>query len=76
MCDLSEARLNHMRGLYPNVEGVTDFVHLLNGVGLDAVVVAAPVKHHYPLAKAALLAGKHTLIEKPMAASSAESAKN
>ena len=72
MCDLSEARLNHMRGLYPNVEGVTDFVHLLNGVGLDAVVVAAPVKHHYPLAKAALLAGKHTLIEKPMAASSAE----
>jgi len=72
MCDLSEARLNHMRGLYPDVEGVTDFGHLLNGVALDAVVVAAPVKHHYPLAKAALLAGKHTLIEKPMAASSAE----
>ena len=72
MCDLNEARLKHMRGLYPNVEGVTDFGHLLNGVGLDAVVVAAPVKHHFPLAKAALLAGKHTLIEKPMAASSAE----
>jgi predicted dehydrogenase len=72
MCDLNEARLKHMRGLYPNVEGVTDFGHLLNGVALDAVVVAAPVKHHYPLAKAALLAGKHTLIEKPMAASSAE----
>jgi predicted dehydrogenase len=61
-----------MRSLYPNVEGVTDFGYLLNGVGLYAVVVAAPVKHHYPLAKAALLAGKHTLIEKPMAASSAE----
>jgi predicted dehydrogenase len=45
---------------------------MLNGVGVDAVVVAAPVKHHFPLAKAALLAGKHTLIEKPMAASSAE----
>jgi len=72
MCDLNEARLKHMRGLYPNVESVTDFGHLLNGVALDAVVVAAPVKHHYPLAKAALLAGKHTLIEKPMAASSAE----
>ena len=26
-----------------------------------------PVKHHFPLAKASLLAGKHTLIEKPMA---------
>jgi predicted dehydrogenase len=72
MCDLSEARLKHMRGLYPDVEGVTDFGHLLNGVGVDAVVVAAPVKHHFPLAKAALLSGKHTLIEKPMAASSAE----
>src|SRR5271166_6601725 len=72
MCDLSEARLKHMRTLYPDVEGMTDFEHLLNGVGLDAVVVAAPVKHHYSLAKASLLAGKHTLIEKPMASSSAE----
>jgi predicted dehydrogenase len=72
MCDVSEARLKHMTGLYPDVEGMTDFGHMLNGIGLDAVVVAAPVKHHYPLAKASLLAGKHTLIEKPMASSSAE----
>ncbi len=72
MCDVSEARLKHMRSLYSDVEGMTDFEHLLNGVGLDAVVVAAPVKHHYSLAKASLLSGKHTLIEKPMASSSAE----
>jgi predicted dehydrogenase len=72
MCDVSEARLEHMRSLYSDVEGMTDFQHLLNGVGLDAVVVAAPVKHHFSLAKASLLAGKHTLIEKPMASSSAE----
>jgi predicted dehydrogenase len=72
MCDSSEARLKHMRSLYSDVEGVTDFGHLLNGMALDAVVVAAPVKHHYSLAKASLLAGKHTLIEKPMASSSAE----
>src|SRR5271157_5832923 len=72
MCDTSEARLEHMRSLYPDVEGVTDYEHLLNGVGLDAVVVATPVKHHYGLAKASLLAGKHTFIEKPMASSSAE----
>jgi predicted dehydrogenase len=61
-----------MTSLYSDVEGVTDFEHLLNGVGLDAVVVATPVKYHYSLAKASLLAGKHTLIEKPMASSSAE----
>jgi predicted dehydrogenase len=72
MCDVSETRLKHMRSLYPDVEGLTDFNHLLNGIGLDAVVVAAPVKHHYALAKASLLAGKHVMIEKPMASSSAE----
>jgi predicted dehydrogenase len=72
MCDVSDARLRYLRSLYSDVEGVTDFEHLLNGVELDAVVVATPVKHHYSLAKASLLAGKHTLIEKPMAASSAD----
>jgi len=72
MCDTSEARLEHMRSLYADVECVTDYEHLLNGMGLDAVVVATPVKHHYALAKASLLAGKHTFIEKPMASSAAE----
>src|SRR5437660_11699216 len=45
---------------------------LLNGTNLDAVVISTPVKHHSSLAKASLLAGKHTFIEKPMASSSAE----
>src|SRR6516165_12719337 len=72
MCDTNEARLGHLRSLYSDVEGVTDYEHLLNGVGLDAVAVATPVKHHYALAKASLLAGKHTFIEKPMASSAAE----
>jgi predicted dehydrogenase len=72
MCDTNEARLKHMRSLYSDVEGVTDVEHLLNGLALDAMVVATPVKYHYSLAKASLLAGKHTLIEKPMASSSAE----
>ncbi len=72
MCDVSEARLKHLKSLYPEVEGITDFGHMLNGLGLDAVAISTPVKHHYQLAKASLLAGKHVLIEKPMAASSAE----
>src|SRR5947199_1257916 len=70
MCDLSQERLKHLRALYPEVKGETDFNHMLNGAGLDAVVIATAVKLHYPMAKAALLAGKHTFIEKPMAASS------
>jgi hypothetical protein len=39
---------------------------------IDAVIIATSVQSHFPLAKASLLAGKHTFIEKPMAASSAE----
>jgi predicted dehydrogenase len=72
MSDLNEQRLAHLKTLYPEVEGVTDFRQLLNGSGLDAIVVATAVKTHFPLAKASLSAGKHTFIEKPMALSSVE----
>jgi predicted dehydrogenase len=72
LCDVKADRLKHLRMLYPEVEAVTDYEHFLNGMNLDAIVIATPVKHHYPLAKASLLAGKHTFIEKPMASSSAE----
>jgi predicted dehydrogenase len=72
MCDVNETRLKHLRSLYPEVEGATDYGHVLNGAGLDAVVIATAVRLHFPMAKAALLAGKHTFIEKPMASSSAE----
>jgi predicted dehydrogenase len=70
MCDINKDRLAHVRSLYPDVEGETDYRHMLNGAGLDAIVVATAVSLHYPMAKASLLAGKHTLIEKPMACSS------
>jgi predicted dehydrogenase len=72
MCDISEKRLSHLRSIYPEVDGITDYGHLLNGIGLDAVVIATAVRMHFPMAKAALLAGKHTFIEKPMAMSTAE----
>ena len=72
MCDISEDRLRHLKSLYPEVEAETSYENFLNGGGLDAVVVATSVKYHFPMAKASLLAGKHTLIEKPMACSTAE----
>jgi predicted dehydrogenase len=72
MCDISEERLHHLKTLYAEVEGMTDYSHMLNGSGLDAVVIATSVRFHYSMAKASLLAGKHTFIEKPMAASSRE----
>jgi predicted dehydrogenase len=72
VCDVSESRLKHMRGLYPDVEYLTDHEKFINGLGLDAVVIATPVKYHHALAKASLNAGKHTFIEKPMASTSTQ----
>ncbi len=72
VCDLDQGRLNHMQRLYPQVQALQDFERLRKDPEIDALVIAVPVKLHYPLAKASLLAGKHTLIEKPMAASSEE----
>jgi predicted dehydrogenase len=72
ICDLNTERLKHIRTLYPDIEGTTQPLQFLDDSSVDAVVIATPVKHHYSLAKASLLAGKHTFIEKPMASSSAE----
>ena len=72
ICDVSEDRLRHLRSLYPEVEAETKFDTLLGDASLDAIVIATSVKHHFPMAKASLLAGKHTFIEKPLASSVAQ----
>jgi predicted dehydrogenase len=71
-CDVSEQRLAHLRRMYPAVSATREYEHMLNGAGLDAVMIATPLRFHYPMAKASLLAGKHTFVEKPMASSSEE----
>ena len=71
VCDVNEARLKHLKALYPSIEFVASYERFFE-MDLDAVVIATPVKFHYSLAKASLLAGKHTFIEKPMASSSAQ----
>lgn len=72
VCDTDPNRLRHMKSMYPDVETCNNHHHVVNGAGLDAVVISTPVKSHYEIARASLLAGKHTLIEKPMASSMAE----
>lgn len=72
MCDISEARLAHLKTLYPEVDAETSYERLLARKDVDAIAIATSVRFHFPMAKASLLAGKHTMIEKPMAASVAE----
>jgi predicted dehydrogenase len=72
VCDRHGERLDHIRKLYPNAGALSDIGQMLGDADIDAMVIATPLKSHYALAKASLLAGKHVLIEKPMAASSQE----
>ncbi len=75
ICDLDKDRLAHMISLYPNVATTTDFNAVVNDPEIDAIAVATPVHLHFEIAKKSLEAGKHTLIEKPMASSADECVK-
>ena len=65
-------RLALLAKVFPSVNGVKDADDIINDTEIDAVVIATSVFSHFPLAKKALNAGKHVLIEKPMTASVAE----
>ncbi len=53
----------------------TDYRAVLQDGDIDAVHIALPTPFHYTVARAALEAGKHVLLEKPMASSSREAFK-
>ena len=51
----------------PGAQGLDSFAEALQRADIAAVALATPVATHHPLAKAALEAGKHVLVEKPLA---------
>jgi predicted dehydrogenase len=67
LCDASEERRSEFAERYPDARVTGDFDELLAADDVDAVVIATPVPTHYPLARAALAAGKHVFVEKPPA---------
>ena len=73
-CDLLATRLQRVSRRFPSVTATTRYDDLLADSTVDAVVIATPISTHYPLAAAALLAGKHVMVEKPLAASSDQAA--
>lgn len=70
--DLRQDRLELVRRRYPSVETTLEVRRLIDDPRVDAVAIATPVSTHYEFAMQALRAGKHVLIEKPLAASSEE----
>ena len=69
LCDLRVERLQSTLNAYPGLQLSDNIDEVLNNKGIDAIVIATPVFTHYSIAKKALLAGKHVLIEKPMTSS-------
>jgi predicted dehydrogenase len=66
VCDTRPEALAKAAARYPGVAGTTDYQQVLDDAKVDAVVIATPISTHFPLAKAALLAGKSVFVEKPM----------
>ncbi|HYW73027.1 MAG TPA: Gfo/Idh/MocA family oxidoreductase [Pyrinomonadaceae bacterium] len=68
ICDTDEQRLASMSRRYPMARTTNDFHAVVNDPAVDAVAVVTPVATHYAIARDLLRAGKHVLLEKPMAA--------
>ncbi len=66
-CDLDERRFRKLAAVYPATQFTTDITRLLDNDQIEAVAIATPVNTHFELAKRALTAGKHVLVEKPLA---------
>ena len=67
VADLDPRRLENVRSAYPDVDTSPDPAAVCRADDIDAVVVATPIRTHFELAMDALRAGKHVLVEKPMA---------
>lgn len=70
VCDLRPERLVQLKNRYPTIQTTSDCHTLFQNPDLDAIVIATPVSSHFELAMGALKAGKHVLVEKPLAANS------
>ena len=66
IADLSPTALERASRRHPSARLLTDWRDLVADHEIDAVMVATPVHSHYEMALAALRAGKHVLVEKPM----------
>jgi predicted dehydrogenase len=72
LCDASGPLQEEFARRYPNARMTGEVEEMIAADDLEAVVIATPVPTHYPLAKAALEAGKHVFVEKPPAMRVAE----
>jgi predicted dehydrogenase len=75
LCDLDAARARQVLGDYSTVRVSDDLDEVLSDPAVEAVAIATPAATHVGIAMAALSAGKHVLVEKPLASSLADGEK-
>lgn len=69
---VASSRTDDIRRVAPQAVAVAGADAILTDPAIDLVVIATPNISHAPLARAALMAGKHVVIDKPMAATASE----
>ena len=67
ICDLDRDRAEALAAKVGGVRVVTDLAVLLDSDEIDAIAIATPARTHHGIAQAALAAGKHVMVEKPLA---------
>ena len=72
VCDQNPTVLESVKAQYPSISMTDKLEHVLENSEVDAVVIATQTPLHHHFAKAALEAGKHVFVEKPMAQTTAE----
>jgi predicted dehydrogenase len=72
ICDLSVERRQAAAHIHLGTRLESDCRALIADPDLDALLLATPTATHFPLARAALSAGKHVMVEKPIARTSQE----
>lgn len=72
ICDQDDASRASAGRTHPHVPLIADGEDLLDDAAIDAVIIALPISAHHHFALEALTAGKHVLVEKPLATSVVE----
>ncbi|HEY1276616.1 MAG TPA: Gfo/Idh/MocA family oxidoreductase [Thermoleophilaceae bacterium] len=67
LCEMNPERVGKFSNRYPGVRTTPSFDEVLADPGVDAVSIATPPSTHFGLVEQALTAGKHVLVEKPLA---------
>lgn len=67
ICDQDTNPLQKVQKLFPHIKTTTDFSSILDDANIHAIIVTSPARTHYEMTKKSLQAGKHALVEKPLA---------